>query len=127
MSERGISLVYQGLQASLKHKILTVESYIKWYDIYTVDPQGNVEVLPYKYIEAYDAAFPEQSAWADHIPSLQFCKFLVTQYQDEFEWDIPSYEMIVGRMMVEGRMYVEHLLFQPGRPLTNCTKPAETK
>lgn len=46
ISNRGIALVYQGRQGSLIKSMLTIESYIKWYNIFVVSSDNLVSILP---------------------------------------------------------------------------------
>jgi hypothetical protein len=97
-SNRGIELVYQGRQGSLARKILTVESYIKWYEIFTVAPDGTVEPLPRKIAWRYEDIQGDYGGvpWSDHIPTPEFCRWIVDNHV-EYEWDEPSLDMIYGR------------------------------
>ena len=94
-SKRGVSLVFQGEQCSTRHKILTVESYIKWYDIYVVSPEGDVSRLPQKIHHSYRAE-TGQLAWSDHIPCPAFCDWIVGRYPG-YEWCEASLDLIHGR------------------------------
>lgn len=102
LSTRGIALVYQGRQGSLRKTMLTVESYIKWYDIFTVSRRGVISKLPYKYTLEYQKAFEGFVAWSDHLPNIHFCLWLAQAYP-QYEWDEPSLDMIYGRWIRENR------------------------
>ncbi len=102
LSPRGIALVYQGRQGSLRKTMLTVESYIKWYDIYTVSRRGVISKLGYKYTQEYEKAHPRDIAWSDHLPTIRFCLWLVDTHP-QFEWDEPALDMIYGRWIRENR------------------------
>ncbi len=115
-SDRGLPLVYQGKQGSLHATTLTVESYIKWYDIYTVNLAGQVARLPPNCRREFEKAHPGHVAWSDHLPTHDFCLWLLTAY-DHLEWDEPSLEMIFGRWQRERR-------FPPEKPMTRSEEIA---
>lgn len=94
-SERGILLVYQGMQASPGVHMLTVESYIKWYSIYAVSPSGVVSKLSRDLARRYEEE-EGRMAWGDHVPHPDFCEWIPETFP-EYEWDAPSLDMIRGR------------------------------
>lgn len=105
-SDRGRPLVTGG-RCSARHTVLTVESYIKWYDIYTVTPAGRVGRLGYRFTRLYEARYPGWTAWSDHVPTPLFCRWLHETYSDRFEWDAVALDTIAGRWLTEGRKLPE--------------------
>lgn len=96
LSDRNIPLVYNEFS---ERCILTIENYIKWYDIYIVSGH-EVKKLPSKYANKYLKEDENRWAWGDHIPSPWFCKWL-TESHSELEWDYCSYQLVVGRWICE--------------------------
>lgn len=101
VSDRNIPLVYQGMQGSTFKFMLTVESYIKWYDTYVVEPNLSVWTLPHSYYRGFKKA-TGMNAWSDHLIRPEFCDW-ITGTHDDLEWDEPSLDMIYGRWARERR------------------------
>lgn len=95
-SERGIALVYQGKPDPKDRQILTVESYIKWYHIYSVHSDGRIFIINRGYADKYESE-TNDVAWSDHFINPFFARWL--DEQPEFEWDSPSFDMVVGRWL----------------------------
>lgn len=73
--------------------LLTVENYCKWYTVWLVHPDGRVEE-----VDMY--AFKcEGTVWSDHVPHPKSCIEVANQLG--VEWDDESFELIVGRYMLE--------------------------
>lgn len=91
---RGFPLVYQdGISTS--KLVLTVEDYMKWYDIYAVSPSGQVLQLMGWTARQYEEENPGDVAWSDHVPTPHYCQWL--GLIPEFEWDPRSLEKIIER------------------------------
>jgi hypothetical protein len=83
--------------------VLTVEAYIKWYDVYGVEPSGRVRAIPLSLSWEFERDRPGYVAWSDHVPTPAFCEWLVTARGDRYEWDLVALDLIVGRWFTEGR------------------------
>ena len=100
-SDRDIPLVYLGPPPRPGEQwILTVENYLKWYTIYVVLPEGEVEPLSDEMWQRYDREHPMDSAWHDHVPNPDFCRWIPEAYP-EYTWDGQAFDMIVGRLRNE--------------------------
>lgn len=90
VSERNISLVYSGPRP--QYPIITVENYLKWYDVYLVHPSGEVSKIDLYLVER---RLGGETVWADHVPNPK----AINETARFFGWDIDpiSYELIVGR------------------------------
>jgi hypothetical protein len=90
LSDRNIPLVFNG-EASTFPGIITIENYLKWYNLYIVRPDGSVEKLQ----------SDNTIAWRDHVP----CPSDIVAFADRRHLDIDqqSMEMIVGRYTLEAR------------------------
>ena len=89
-SDRGMLLVFQEIDAGIP--VLTVENYCKWYCLYLVDSSGDVTPVD----------FPEDG-YTDHVPYPDAVEALA----ESRGWvvDEQSMEMIIGRYMLEARMF----------------------
>jgi hypothetical protein len=87
-SERNMPLVFNG-DASKFSGIITIENYLKWYNLYIVRPDGSVEKLQ----------SDNTIAWLGHVP----CPSDIVEFADRHGLDIDhqSMEMIVGRYYIE--------------------------
>lgn len=92
VSERNIPLVCQDERPN--SLTLTVENYIKWYNIYVIFPNNDVKFLDPKLARSYEN-FSGDLAWSDHLISPLFATWLTESFY--FEWDSPSLDMVVGR------------------------------
>lgn len=99
VSDRNIPLVYQGMQGSTFKSMLTVESYIKWYDIYIVSPMFRVSTLPRTFYQDFERD-TGMTAWSDHALRPRFCVWLAEAASNLLEWDQPSLDMIRGRWIM---------------------------
>lgn len=100
-SERGMQLVYNGPPPDTGF-ILTVENYLKWYCVYTIDKDGKVGYLDEKCFE-WTPPPPdnyEHFGFIDHVPDPKWCKWFVETHP-EYSWDDESLEMIYGRHFLE--------------------------
>lgn len=104
-SDRNIPLLYHE-DIPEKGSILTVENYIKWYDIYVIG-KSKVRKLPFKWNNQYEQEFEGEVAWSDHIPTPWFCKWLTKK----FTWDYVSLEVILGRWILENHPQIQTDLF----------------
>lgn len=87
-SDRQIPLVYYGDPP--REPILTVENYMKWYDIHVVRPDGGVSVVDHDLIA---------EAWCDHNFKPWICHQLA--HELGYEWHDESLEMVIGRYVTE--------------------------
>ena len=89
-SDRGMYLVFQEVVKYMP--VLTVENYCKWYCLYLVDSSGDVTPVD----------FPEDG-YTDHVPHPDAVEALA----ESRGWvvDEQSMEMIIGRYMLEARMF----------------------
>jgi hypothetical protein len=103
-SDRGIPLVYLGPPpAPLEPGILTVENYLKWYEIYVVLPSGLVSPLPMGVLDRYHKECHGATAWRDHVPHPDYCWWIPEAYPDQYDWDSQSLDMVVGRSHNDNR------------------------
>lgn len=121
LSYRGIPLVTGG-QPSVNKTALTVEAYIKWYDIYGVATNGSVRAIDLKLKHRYEADRPGRVAWSDHIPTPGFCRWLAETLAATHEWDLVALDLIAGRWLTEGRPRPDAWNWVGGRPCV--TDPA---
>lgn len=91
-SHRDIPLVLQ--EAPSPNPLLTVENYCKWYDVFIVFPDGRVEIVDYNLF--WDGP---GTGWHDHVPNPKACLGVAAKLN--VEWHGESFEMIVGRYMLE--------------------------
>jgi hypothetical protein len=102
-SKRGLPLIYCG-QSSRTAPVLTVEAYIKWYDLYVISPDGTVRPLNDFARRAYEFDHDgEAVAWSDHIPTPSFCRWLAQGHPARFEFDPVALDVIAGRWLTENR------------------------
>jgi len=96
LSDRSIPLVYQ-LNKKIDQPVLTVENYCKWYELYLIGVDGSIKKIEFDELQEY--APENQSAYCDHVPN----PHAVTKYAVKlgYHLDEQSYEMIVGRWMIE--------------------------
>ncbi len=120
-SWRNLPLVASGQTATDK-TTLTVETHVKWYDIYGVTPGGRAFALPVALRRRFEAEFPGHVAWSDHVPTPTFCRWLVETFPDRYEWDPVALELVAGRWLVEGRPCPE-LWRWPAAPPPENTAP----
>lgn len=90
-SDRGLPLVYCGDIPT--HPTLTVENYVKWYTLFVIYPDGQVESV----VMVDHPGF--KTSWHNHVPNPKACEV----YADEmgWEWDETSLDMIYGRFARE--------------------------
>lgn len=81
-------LVYYGEKPAVP--TLTVENYLKWYDIHVIYPDGRVEIVDHDLLD---------DAWSDHNFKPWVCHRIAKQ--TGFEWHDESLEMIIGRYVTE--------------------------
>lgn len=95
-SARGIDLI---VTYPPQRPTITVENYLKWYDLYLIDAQG---ARRYNYDEYADIAFPG-TIWGDHVINPAFVRELC--YRKGLDVDERAFEVIVGRWVMdcEGR------------------------
>lgn len=91
-SHRDIPLVMT--EPNSQGPLLTVENYVKWYDIYIVFPDGRIQKVPYELFWE-----GKGTGWHDHVPNPKACQMVAEKLNAE--WDECSFEMIVGRYMME--------------------------
>jgi hypothetical protein len=89
-SARGFRLVYDG-PPPIDIPVLTVECYVKWYDLYAVYPDGSARKVP---PDDYDGA-DVTHAWSDHVPYPPALRAIARHLR--MEWDENSLDMIHGR------------------------------
>ena len=91
-SERDIPLVCMDYE--ITQPTITVENYIKWYDLYLIDTDGKVATIPYELMEEISNEF-NILFMGDHI----FNPEAVIRLVDKHGWviDDVSYEVIIGR------------------------------
>jgi hypothetical protein len=93
-SDRGFPLMFQGEPRPDGKSVLTMEDYLKWYDIYCVTPHGKVHRLPW---EAKSGYYGGPSRWTQHCPTPEYCRWLVTN-NPEYAWDDASLAEIEDRI-----------------------------
>ncbi len=97
LSDREIPLVYNGEPPPKGKKILTVENYMKWYDVYVIDSNGEA----FK----FDAPGNLIELW-DHIPvpgQLEALEDTKDTDGDVLLIDSEAMDMITGRFLRENR------------------------
>ena len=97
VSDRGIELFCDGV-ADLP--VLTVENYLKWYDLYVIHPDCRVA----KFEDTLDSegAFISEyneSAYGDHVFNPRFYLFLANRYGMDFSSS--ALEVLVGRWLLD--------------------------
>lgn len=94
-SKRNIDLVCQ--TPSLIHDILTVENYMKWYDLYLITIKGEVKPIAFPEFDQNSKYRTKESPFLDHVPNAvrEFAEI------NSYYLDYQSYEMIVGRWEIE--------------------------
>jgi hypothetical protein len=99
MSERGLPLLLSnGLPLA---PTLTVELYEKWYTLYLVKPNGDIEVVEYPDDPA--SCPSDMSPYMGHVPNSK----VVANYARNhgYEVDLLAFELIVGRWEIERREF----------------------
>jgi hypothetical protein len=100
-SDRGIPLLVSGLGTD--RKVLTVEAYCKWYNLYRVFPDGfvdklewngDVQELEYEFIRKHG-----KSAQGDHCWHPAFVERIAEYYC--YELDPLALEMLIGRWFLD--------------------------
>jgi hypothetical protein len=96
LSDRNIPLVYQ-FNKSISEPVLTVENYPKWYNLYLVNPDRSVIKVEFDALQ--DFTPKNESSYEDHVPN----PHAVTKYAVKLGYDLDeqSYEMMVGRWIIE--------------------------
>jgi hypothetical protein len=85
-SPRNIPLVYNNVPGTIG--TITVENYLKWYDLFIVQPDGSVTKVE-----------PGPIEWRGHVPT----PASIMAYADKANLDVDhqAMEMIVGRYILE--------------------------
>jgi hypothetical protein len=96
LSERNIPLVYQ-FNESFSEPVLTVENYCKWYNLYIVNPDKSVNKVDFDALHNFTPK--KESSYRDHVPNPKAVKCYADKYS--YHLDEQSYEMMVGRWMIE--------------------------
>lgn len=113
-SERGIPLVFHGNPPDEGSMILTVENYLKWYHIYRIMPDGSVLACAVNSETVSRKMGYGGTTWSDHVPHPQYCVWLMKWMRETFncqvDWCSESFEMIVGRYMIEQKGEFEEYL-----------------
>ena len=95
VSSRGLPLVYSGMPCD--RPVITVENYLKWYDLYLVNPDCSVTVFDH-YEELYDvlsSEFPTVTLVGDHCWNPSYV--LELEKRTGYILCNESIEMITGR------------------------------
>lgn len=93
-TQRGHSLLWMYRPAEAP--VLTVENYLKWYELYLIQPRGNVEELDFGRLEEVAGA---DTPYCDHAPNPK----VVIRLADLNGWivDMNALDMIIGRWECE--------------------------
>jgi len=93
-SPRGMPLVY--CEPPCKQPVLTVENYLKWYELFLVLPDGSVQAIDFPYAEEFCQG---ESPCHDHVPNPR----VVMRAAVKYGWMIDrcGLEMIIGRWELE--------------------------
>lgn len=97
LSDRNIPLVYQ-FNENISEPVLTVENYTKWYDLYLVNRDRSINKVEYDALHEF--APRNESPYQDHVPNPKAVKCYANNYN--YLIDEQSYEMMVGRWVIEG-------------------------
>lgn len=92
-STRGIPLVYTG-DPSPYRPILTIENYPKWYTLFAITTESEVKEVTFDEI-----SFGDEPTFTDHCFNPAAVDALVRE--KNYEIDETSFELIVGRWMIE--------------------------
>jgi hypothetical protein len=98
-SHRGIPLVfYDDRTDNIRRddSVLTVENYLKWYNLYVVHPNGTVQEVPFPSSDKYAKFGPEYAtAYCDHVPNPR----VVSLFAEETGYRMceQALEIIIGR------------------------------
>ena len=97
VSERGAELFCDGVA---DRPVITVENYLKWYDLYVIHPEGRVEVLE-DHLSAEDDFISEygESAYGDHVFNPRFVLFLARR--NGMDVSSGALEALIGRWQLE--------------------------
>ena len=93
VSDRETPLIYTG---QCDKPVVTIERYIKWYNLFVVHPDGRVEKVNYPI-----DVLKEGSPFVDHVPNPDYV--VVWANQNNYLIDSISYEVMVGRWFLEAR------------------------
>lgn len=97
-SSRGFLLVYQGRPKTMS--VVTVENYLKWYELYVVHPDGRCEAAPFP----DDNLIVDQSPCMDHVPNPNYV--VLWANRQGYAVDSRSIEIIAGRWFQEAKQLV---------------------
>lgn len=96
-SDRNIPLICQDTDMTVP--VITVENYIKWYDIYVIQPGGIVFALPWDIINQITQDHPNETWTGDHV----FRPLLLEKIAEKLGGvvDPVSMEVVIGRWLLE--------------------------
>lgn len=96
-SPRGMPLMWM-LAPGVK-PTLTVENYLKWYELFLLHPNGEIESVPFSKLDDPAFCYSDESAYCDHVPN----PAAVYRYAEanDYHLDDQAFEMIVGRWELE--------------------------
>lgn len=66
-SDRGLELFYSRESRDIQLPTITVEDYLKWYDLYLVYPSGLTAKISFEHLEDYVSG--TESPYVDHCPN----------------------------------------------------------
>lgn len=98
LSDRNIPLVFQGALHPRAKPMVTVECYLKWYNLFAVHPDGSVQNLGFP--EEQDCP-ADESVCVDHVPNP--AAVVAMAHRLGFQVCSESYEILVGRWVTEAR------------------------
>ena len=108
LSKRGIPLIYCGQPAD--KPILTLENYGKWYEMYLVNPDGNVVPVDVEVLSETMTLYSE-AIQIDHVFSPRLI-YRVAQQMD-YIVDERALEVAIGRWVMEGHENVSLSCMEP--------------
>ena len=96
LSPRGFELFCDGV---CDRPVITVENYMKWYDLFAIHPNGQVTVVDGREFEHGFYTEYDQSAYGDHIFNPYFVLYLAGKLG--MDVCLPALEVIIGRWEIE--------------------------
>ena len=94
-SDRNIPLVYNGFLPR-ERAIITVENYLKWYKLYLLHPNGDVEAVDFPVMDGIAG-----SPYIDHVPNPDHVAAWANL--EGYTISDQSYEMMIGRWVYEAK------------------------
>jgi hypothetical protein len=94
-SERGHALVWA--KTPLDIPILTVENYLKWYELYLIQPDGSITTIPFEELEPYEK--DDGPVMGDHVFNPRVVQRMA--HAQDYHLDTQAFEMLIGRWELE--------------------------